>query len=106
MPIVVLSTGRALELSDAGKVLRIASSSSQDITVPKETDVAFPDGTIVNVRQAGTGQVTIVEDDEVTVTTPSTYDLVGQWAEVSLHKVSGDLWDMVGALAEDEGEGE
>ena len=92
-----------LVADDAGKIVRMDSASAVNLTVPAEASVNYDVGTVIGVRQVGSGTVTIVEDTGVTVNIEDglTLDLSGQYAEVSLHKVGSDLWEAVGGFAED-----
>ena len=91
-----------LVADDAGKVVRMNAGTAVNLTVPAEASVNYDVGTVVGVRQAGAGTVTVVEDTGVTVNIESglTLDLRGQYAEVSLHKVGADTWEAVGGFAE------
>jgi hypothetical protein len=93
-----------LVADDAGKTVRMDSGSAVNLTVPEEASVDFPVGTVVEVRQVGTGTVTVVEEGGVTVNieTGLTLALRGRYASVSLHKVGADIWEAVGGFAEDE----
>jgi hypothetical protein len=88
-------------LADAGKVVRVDSAGAADFTVPPAASVAYPVGSIIKVRQAGAGLVTIVQGSGVTVHIKSgfTLSLSGQYAEVTLHKVAADTWEAVGDFA-------
>lgn len=87
-----------LALSDAWQYLRMTSSTANTVTVPANSTVAFPIGTQVTIRQAGTGQTTVVAASGVTITTPETLKLRAQHAAVTLIKAGTDLWDLVGDL--------
>lgn len=92
----------ALAVADAGRVVRVDSSSARKITVPDNASEAFPVGSVVNIRQAGIGEVQIVEATGVTVNHEFGFvlELRGRYSEVSLHKVATDTWDAIGGLAE------
>ena len=89
-----------LTAADAGRAVEIDSTDPEDVTVPPESAVDFPVGTIIEVAQVGTGQVTIVEDTGVDVRTPETLVLRGQWSTVSLRKRDSDEWLLVGDVEE------
>lgn len=88
----------ALVLADAGSVIRMNVASANDLTVPTNASVAFPVGTIINVRQAGAGQTTLVASGGVTINSPATLKLTGQHSSASLLKVAADEWDLTGDL--------
>lgn len=94
------TTTRTLALTDAGRYIRCTSGDATTVTVPPSTDVAFATGTVVTIRQAGAGQVTIAQGDGVTVNSPETLLARGQHATLSLIKVATDTWDLTGDLEE------
>lgn len=87
-----------LVLSDAFKLVTINAASGKNLTVPANDDVAFPVGTRIDVGQDGSGQVTIVADDGVTIRTPETLKLRKQWAKATLIKRDTNTWDLEGNL--------
>lgn len=90
----------SLVLTDSGKYIRMNKSTAVNLTVQDNSDVAFPVGTQIVVRQVGAGQVTLVEDTAVTINIPTgkTLLLRGQGSTVSLIKVATDEWDCTGDL--------
>lgn len=97
--IVALTAAYTLALSDAGKYLRINSASNLNLTIPLNATVAFPTGTVIQVRQVGAGQVTIVAAGGVTLNSAETLKLRKAGSTVSLIKVATDEWDVTGDLA-------
>lgn len=85
-----------LAASDAGKAVEMDVASANNLTVPPNSSVAFPTGTVIEVCQIGAGQTTIVADTGVTVNTPETLVMTGQWSTVSLRKRSTDGWVLAG----------
>ena len=89
-----------LVLGDAGKVIRVTAEAT--VTVPPESSVDWSTvgggSPVVNVRAATAAAVDIAAGTGVTINTPETLVLDGQWAEVSLHYVGSDEWDLVGAV--------
>ena len=85
-----------LVLADVGRVVRVTAEAT--VTVPPASEVSWPVGAVVNVRAGTADPVDIAEGTSVTVNTPETLVLDGQWAEVSLHYVGSDEWDLVGAV--------
>jgi hypothetical protein len=89
-----------LALVDAGNVVPVAVSSPAAVTVPPNSSVAFPIGTIINVIQTGASQLTITAGAGVTIRQArSQFKTAMQWAEVSLRKRSTDEWVLVGDTA-------
>jgi len=92
----VQTASYTLTADDAGKAVEMDVAGSNDLTVPPNSSVAFPAGTVVEVAQVGAGQTTIVAGSGVTVRTPETLVLSGQWSTVSLRKRGTDEWLLVG----------
>jgi hypothetical protein len=89
-----------LALTDAGKAVEMAHASDRTITVPPNTDVAFPVGTVVEVARMGAGAVTLVAGAGVTIR--SAGDLLAisaQYAGASLRQRAADEWVLNGSLA-------
>jgi len=84
-----------LVLSDAGKLINMNASSAVTLTVPANSSVPFPVGTIIKVKKGGTGDVTITGDTGVTINAPfgNTITTQGQW--VGLIKIDTDTWDLL-----------
>ena len=85
-----------LVLSDAGKLIRVNSDSSVIITVPTSFSADHSIGTVIYVRQVGVGEVTIAGSTDVTINTAYTLVLKGQGAEVKLHYIGSNVWDITG----------
>ena len=80
-----------LVLADANAVLRFTTASVA-VTIPVEASVAFPIGTEISIRQAGTGTLAL------TTTSLTINGSVPSWAqhvEVKFRKVGSDTWDVV-----------
>lgn len=93
-------TSYTLVLTDAGKEIRMANASAITMTVPPNSGVAFPTGTVVFLIQTGAGQVTVAEGAGVTIN--SSGDLLslrGQWSAAYLKKTDTDEWELVGDIA-------
>jgi len=79
---------------DQGKLLRYTNAGAVTATVPPNSSVAFPVGTVVNVYSAGAGGVTVAAGAGVTVRNNA--DALVQYDEVSLRKDGTDEWVRVG----------
>lgn len=91
-------TTYTLVLTDLNKVVRCNNESAITLTVPANSSVAFPIGSVVTVRQVGAGQVTIAAAGGVTINSPETLKTRKQHASVVLVKVATDEWDLGGDL--------
>lgn len=92
-------TTYTLALSDAGLVVRQSNAAAITTTVPPNSSVAFPVGSVVSVRQVGAGQVTVAAG--VTLNVPSGYvaKTGRQGSVLMLHQVATDVWDLTGDFA-------
>jgi hypothetical protein len=86
-----------LALSD-GDWIEMDVATANNLTVPPNSSVAFPVGTVRNVNQRGAGQTTIVAGAGVTVRTDETLKLRKQWATAVLVKRAADEWVLAGSL--------
>ena len=76
----------------------IECSVACTITIPNDTqDAGWPIGSMVEVRQTGTGQVTITKDAAVTmVGTDSQFKSRVQWSTIMLEKRAANSWLITG----------
>jgi hypothetical protein len=81
-----------LALSDEFAVVSMNAGTAVNVTVPANSSVAFPIGTIVNVYNQSAQTVTVVAAGGVTVRNAGQ---VLQFQEVSLRKRGTDEWVMV-----------
>ena len=89
-----------LVLADSGKVVEMNVASVNNLTVPPNSSVAFPIGTIIEIVQLGAGQTTIVADSGVTIRSPSgKLKLTGQYSSASLRKRATNEWMLIGDIS-------
>ena len=93
------SSAYTLVLSDANKAVESTSASAINITVPPNSSVAYPVGTVIEIAQVGNGQITIVAGSGVTINTPATLKSRTQWATLVLRKRATDTWLLAGDMA-------
>jgi len=86
-----------LVLSDDGKYLRYTNAAAVTATVPPNASVAFPNGTVITMRQAGAGQVTLSAGAGVTLN--GNLKTAEQHASIQIMKVDTDVWDVTGGVA-------
>jgi len=84
---------------DAGAYIRFTSSAATALTVPPNSAVALPVGTMIEIEQAGAGALSVVAGAGVTINSRGG-DLVlaGQYAVAALKKVATDSWTLTGDL--------
>jgi len=86
-------------LGDANSYVRFTSSSPVSFTIPPNSSVAFPLGTVIEVEQGGAGAVSIVAGAGVTINSrASDLTLAGQYAVAFAKKVGTDTWTVNGDL--------
>ena len=86
-----------LALVDANTIVEMNVATANTLTVPANSSVPFPIGTVIEVYQLGAGQTTIAGDG-VTIRTPDTLKLDGQYATAALRKRATDEWVLDGRL--------
>lgn len=89
-----------LVLGDAGKQVEIlVTSTANTLTVPPNSSVAFPVGTVLLVVQTGTGQTTLTPGSGVTINGTPGLKLRTQWSSAMLVKRATDTWFAAGDLS-------
>lgn len=88
-----------LVAGDALKTVEMNVATANNLTVPPNSSVAFPVGTIVYVRQYGAGQTTVVAGAGVTIRSRgAALKLAGQYGEAMLTKRASDEWVLSGDI--------
>lgn len=87
-----------LVLGDAQDVVEMNVAAANTLTIPPNSNVAFPIGTSIFVVQTGNGQTTITAGAGVTVNSFIGLKIVGRWAGCTLIKRATDTWVAVGGL--------
>jgi hypothetical protein len=91
-------------LADGNNTLvTIANASANTVTIPPNSSVAFPIGTVLNFAQTGAGQTTITQGSGVTITstgaTASAPKTRVQYSAASAIQTSTNNWLVIGDLA-------
>lgn len=98
--LLAVSQSRELALTDAGAMLYSNSSSAITITIPTNSDVAFPVGTEIEFCRWGSGALTIAAASGVNLySANSLKSLSIRYATAGLKKISTNNWLLTGALA-------
>ena len=88
-----------LVLADAGKVIEINSGSSENVTIPPNSGVAFPLGTQIVIVRLGSGDVVIVEGSGVTTRSDGDKNKIkSQYSSCVLIKHETNEWYILGNL--------
>lgn len=87
-------------LSDAGTCVEGTSASAQTFTIPPHSSVAFGLGTVIEVFQFGSGQITIAAGAGVTLLSDAgKVNTNAQYATISLRQRATNVWVLAGDLA-------
>lgn len=89
-------TTYTLVLADAGKCVEGNNASAITLTIPPNTSVAFPVGTVIEVFQQGAGQITVTAGSGVTLRAPDGAKTAKQYASASLRQRATDEWVLAG----------
>lgn len=96
----ITGTTHTFDLDNANRVMEFSNSSAITVTIPPNSSVAFPVGTWIEPHATGTGVVTIVAGDGVTLQSRgSLVALAGQFAVGGIRKVATNTWRLTGDLA-------
>lgn len=93
------ATTHTLEAYCAGQLVEFTAATAVSVYVPPFSSVPFPVGTTIDLLQAGTGAVTVVQGSGVTVNANPGLHLAGQWASATLINRAKDTWVLVGNLS-------
>ena len=87
-------------LEDRGSLVTMTVGSANNFTVPPESSVAWPVGTVITVMQLGAGATTVVAGAGVTVNVDATFTKViaGQYSIATLIKYGTNTWVVTGDL--------
>lgn len=95
-----IGTTYTLTLADAGKVIELDNLDPITLYIPTHATVAFPVGTVIELWQAGAGQVTVEPNSGVIVNSPgSKMKLAVQFSSAALRKRDLDEWILTGDIA-------
>jgi hypothetical protein len=84
--------------TDKFKLIEFTNSGAISITIPNDTqDSGWPVGVSLEIRQAGTGQITVGKDAAVTLNSPEgQLKTRVQWSSVMLEKRGANSWLLTG----------
>jgi len=104
-PIITLATNSqsgasyTLVLTDQSDLVEMSNGSGNTLTIPLNSSVAFPTGTVITVLQTGAGQTTIAATGGVTVNGTPGLKLRAQWSSATLIKRAENTWVAIGDLS-------
>jgi hypothetical protein len=83
-------------LGDAQNIVELSNVSAISATVPPNSSVAYPVGTVITLFQTNTGQVTVVAGAGVTINGNPGLKIAGQWGVATLIKRATNTWIFFG----------
>lgn len=86
-------------LADAQKFVTMSNAAASTFTVPPNSDVAFPVGTVLEGAQLGAGQVTLTEGSGVTIVAAPGKKVAAQYGVFALRKTATNTWLAYGRLS-------
>lgn len=92
----VATTAKTLALTDSNTIQNCNNASTQTITIPLNSSIAFPVNTIIIFEQRGAGQVIVVGSGGVTITNPNATNGTGS-AIYALQETT-DSWVIYGGV--------
>ncbi len=88
-----------LALRDADTLINFKNSANVTVTIPTNSSVAFPVGTIIFLQQTGTGAVTVAGQTGVVIQSlNSARTIAGRYAAAYIFKSVTNTWILVGNL--------
>ena len=95
----VQSSSYTCVLADAGKVVTMDNTSSATITIPPNSSVAYPIGTVISIARINSGTVALTAGAGVTLTGNTATGAMAATEQLFCRKRSTDTWFVVHALA-------
>jgi hypothetical protein len=96
-----VTTVDTLSLNEAGRLVRYSNAAQTKVYVPTNATVAFPVGTVINIKMDGAGIVGILPCSGVTIQSAKDSCYINYrhgWA--TLIKRATNKWDLMGALTD------
>jgi hypothetical protein len=94
----VQTASYTLLLADDGGTVVMNIATANTLTVPPNSSVAFPIGTIINIECYGAGKTTVVAGGGVTIVSKGSHLGITILGDASLHKSGTDTWKLIGSL--------
>jgi hypothetical protein len=93
-------TSDTLVLTDAGQLVTSSNAAVVSQFIPSNATVPFEVGSVVQVTQLGTGQVSLlILSDALRIPSGFTYKLRGQYSTATVTKIAPTVWLAAGDLA-------
>lgn len=93
-------TSYTLVLADRGKLITCSNASANTVTVPQNSSVALPIGSVITVMQLGAGTTSFVQGTGATIISRGgLLNLAGQYGGATLVKTATNTFWLSGDLA-------
>jgi len=86
-------------LSDRGSLLVCSNASPVGCTIPPESEVAYPIGTVISFMQQGAGQVSLIAGSGVNLLSENGLNINAQDGLATAIKIASDTWSVSGSMA-------
>jgi hypothetical protein len=90
-----------LQDGDGQTLIRRNHSGNAYVTLPADSTLNFPIGSVLVIEQTGVGQVELAPALGVTCNTPTTLRSAGRWSRITVMKVAPNTWSADGRLEPD-----
>lgn len=92
-------TTDTLVAADQSQAVELTNAAAVTVTIPTNATVAFAVNSVIEIRQIGAGQVTVVGAGGVALNPPVAIKTRAQWSVMTLVKRGTDSWLAAGDLA-------
>lgn len=99
LPEVEVTAAATLGFAHANKWIKANKATGFALTIPANATTAFKIGTVIQIYQAGAGQVTISAAGGVTLRQPNGNKTAQQYSACAIRKVGTDEWVALGDLS-------
>lgn len=100
LPVITRTTNFTFQPGDCARVVEAHSSADLIATIPANTTVAFPVGTVIQVDRMGAGNVEIREAPDVIIhSSGGRRRIRDRYEAISIRKRATNEWVLIGALA-------
>ena len=88
-----------LVLADKDKLVEMGGASTNVLTIPLNSSVAYPVGTQINILQTSSVQCVVTPTSGVTINATPGLKMRTQWSSATLIKRATDTWVLIGDLS-------
>jgi hypothetical protein len=93
-------TSYTLELVDRNSIIEFNNAAEITVTIPSDSSVSFPKGSVLSILQAGDGPVFFEGAEGVTVDATPGLRLRDKWSSATILKRETNTWVILGDLVD------